>query len=54
MLDRAEVQQTTNHVTTDIVAAHNSQMINWYNAGYVEDLTDVIAGWTDRTFSETY
>ena len=54
MLDRAEVQQTTNHVTTDIVAAHNSQMINWFNAGYVEDLTDVIAGWTDRTFSETF
>ena len=54
MLDRAEVQQSTNHVTTDIVAAHNSQMINWVNAGYVEDLTDVIAGWTDRTFSETF
>jgi multiple sugar transport system substrate-binding protein len=54
MLDRAEVQQSTNHVTTDIVAAHNSQMINWFNAGYVEDLTDVIAGWTDRTFSETF
>jgi multiple sugar transport system substrate-binding protein len=54
MLDRAEVQQSTNHVTTDIVAAHNSQMINWVNADYVEDLTSVIAGWTDRTFSETF
>lgn len=54
MLDRAEVQQSTNHVTTDIVAAHNSQMVNWVNADYVEDLTSVIAGWTDRTFSETF
>ena len=54
MLDRAEVQQSTDHVTTDIVAAHNSQMVNWVKADYVEDLTSVIAGWTDRTFSETF
>jgi ABC-type glycerol-3-phosphate transport system substrate-binding protein len=26
LLDRAEVQQTTDHVTTDIVVAHNSRM----------------------------
>jgi len=54
LLDRAEVQQTTDHVTTDIVVAHNSRMPDWLDAGWVEDLTDVVAGWTDRTFSEAF
>jgi multiple sugar transport system substrate-binding protein len=54
LLDRAEVQQTTNHVTTDIVVAHNSRMPEWIEAGWVEDLTDVVAGWDDRTFSEAF
>jgi len=54
LLDRAEVQQTTDHVTTDIVVAHNSRMAEWIEAGWVEDLTDIVAGWTDRTFSEAF
>jgi multiple sugar transport system substrate-binding protein len=54
LLDRAEVQQSTNHVTTDIVVAHNSRMPEWIEAGWVEDLTDVVAGWTDRTFSTAF
>ncbi|MGD2027567.1 MAG: extracellular solute-binding protein [Anaerolineales bacterium] len=54
LLDRAEVQQTTNHVTTDIVVAHNSRMPEWIEAGWVEDLTDLVAGWTDRHFSTSF
>ena len=54
LLERAEVQQATDRITTDIVAAHNSRMTDWMDAGYVEDLTDVIAGWDDRNFSETF
>jgi len=54
LLDRAEVQQTTDHVTTDIVVAHNSRMPDWLDAGWVEDLTDVVASWEDRTFSEAF
>jgi multiple sugar transport system substrate-binding protein len=54
LLDRAEVQQTTDHVTTDIVVAHNSRMPEWIDAGWVEDLTDVVAGWDDRTFSAAF
>ena len=54
LLDRAEVQQGTNHVTTDIVVAHNSRMAEWIDAGWVEDLTDVVAGWDDRHFSEAF
>jgi len=54
LLQRAEVQQTTNHVTTDIVVSHNGSMPQWLDAGWVEDLTDVVAGWTDRTFSEAF
>jgi multiple sugar transport system substrate-binding protein len=54
LLDRAEVQQTTDHVTTDIVVAHNSRMPEWIEAGWVEDLTDVVAGWDDRTFSAAF
>jgi multiple sugar transport system substrate-binding protein len=54
LLERAEVQQTTDHVTTDIVVAHNSKMPAWIENGWVEDLTDVVAGWTDRTFSTAF
>jgi multiple sugar transport system substrate-binding protein len=54
LLDRAEVQQTTDHVTTDIVVAHNSRMPEWIEASWVEDLTEVVAGWTDRHFSTSF
>jgi multiple sugar transport system substrate-binding protein len=54
LLDRAQVQQDTDHVTTDIVVAHNSRMPEWIAAGWVEDLTDIVAGWDDRTFSEAF
>ncbi len=54
LLDRAEVQQTTNHITTDIVVAHNSRMPEWIDAGWVEDLTDLVASWDDRTFSTAF
>jgi len=54
LLDRAKVQQETNHVTTDIVVSHNGSMPDWLDAGWVEDLTDVVASWDDRTFSEAF
>jgi multiple sugar transport system substrate-binding protein len=54
LLDRAEVQQTTDHVTTDIVVAHNSRMPEWIEAGWVEDMTAHVDGWTDRTFSAAF
>jgi multiple sugar transport system substrate-binding protein len=54
LLDRAEVQQSTDHVTTDIVISHNSRMPEWIEAGWVEDLTDVVASWDDRTFSTAF
>jgi len=53
-LERAEIQQTTNHVTTDIIAAHNGKMPDWLDAGYVEDLTDLVASWDDRHFSPAF
>lgn len=54
LLDRAQVQQETDRVTTDIVVAHNSRMPEWIENGWVEDLTDVVASWDDRTFSEAF
>ncbi len=54
MLDRAMVQQETNHVTTDIVVIHNSRMPEWIEPELVEDLTDLVASWEDRTFMETF
>ncbi len=54
LLERAKVQQETGNVTTDIVCAHNGKMPDWLDAGYVEDLTDVVAGWTDRNFMQTF
>jgi multiple sugar transport system substrate-binding protein len=52
--DRATIQNETGHVTTDIIAIHNGNMPDWHDTGYVADLTDVVAGWTDRTFSESF
>ena len=54
LLERAMVQQDTDHVTTDIVAAHNSRMAEWIDAGYVQDLTPLVESWDDRTFSEAF
>ena len=54
LLDRAEVQQATNHITTDIVVSHNGSMPQWLDNGWVEDLTDVVASWDDRHFSPAF
>jgi multiple sugar transport system substrate-binding protein len=54
LLERAQIQQETDHVTTDIICAHNGKMPDWLDAGYVEDLTDVVASWTDRHFSPAF
>ncbi len=54
LLERAEVQQSTGHVTTDIVCAHNGKMPDWMDADYVEDLTDIVGGWNDRHFSAAF
>ena len=50
LLERAQIQQESGNITTDIIAAHNGKMPDWLDAGYVEDLTDLVASWTDRTF----
>ena len=52
--ERAEVQQSTNHVSTDIICAHNGKMPDWLDAGWVEDLTPLVKSWTDRHFSPTF
>ena len=49
-LERAEVQQSTGHVTTDVFISYDANMPDWIDAGYVEDLTDLAASWGDRTF----
>ena len=54
LLQRAEIQQTTDHVTTDIICSHNGKMPEWLDAGWVEDLTPYVESWTDRHFSEAF
>jgi multiple sugar transport system substrate-binding protein len=54
LLDRARVQQETDHVTTDIVVAHNGVMNQWIDNDWVEDLTTLVDGWTDRHFSPAF
>jgi len=54
LLERAQIQQESGNITTDIVAAHNGAMPRWIEPGWVEDLTDVVAGWDDRHFSEAF
>jgi multiple sugar transport system substrate-binding protein len=51
LLKRAELQKKTGNVTTDVVIAFASRFPEWVSNGYVEDLTPVVNGWTDRTFS---
>lgn len=54
LLERAQVQQQTGHVTTDLVIVFNAWMPTWIEKGWVEDLSDVVAQWDDRTFMEAF
>jgi len=54
LLDRAKVQTETDNVTTDVVIAYCQRMSEWVAAGYIEDLTEVVNGWSDRTFSKGF
>ncbi|MBA7574446.1 hypothetical protein ES708_16252 [subsurface metagenome] len=54
LLDRAKIQQETDHVTTDIVCAYVANMWEWIEEGYVEDLTSYVKSWDDRNFSPAF
>jgi multiple sugar transport system substrate-binding protein len=54
LLDRAEIQQKTANVTTDIVCAYVANMWEWIEKGYVEDLTPYVELWDDRNFSPAF
>jgi len=54
LLDRAEIQQKTAHVTTDIVCAYVANMWEWIEKEYVEDLTPYVKSWDDRNFSPAF
>jgi multiple sugar transport system substrate-binding protein len=49
LLNRAEIQQETGNITTDIVCAHVGRMPEWIEKGYVEDLTSDVKSWDDQT-----
>jgi multiple sugar transport system substrate-binding protein len=49
MFDRLTAQQATDHISTDLILAFNGRF-SWYtDEGWVEDLDEATAGWTDRT-----
>ncbi len=54
ILDQVTVQKEAGTITTDVIIAHNGNMANWLDAGYVTDLTPFVTNWTDRTFMETF
>lgn len=54
LLDRAEIQQKTGNVTTDIVCAYVANMWEWIEKEYVEDLTSYVKSWDDRHFSPAF
>ncbi|MEA2087184.1 MAG: extracellular solute-binding protein [Candidatus Caldatribacteriota bacterium] len=54
LLDRAEIQQKTGNVTTDIVCAYVANMWEWIEKEYVEDLTPYVKSWDDRNFSPAF
>lgn len=54
LLKKVEVQEKTNHVSTDIIIAYVSKFKEWYQKGFVEDLTPYVQKWTDRHFSKGF
>ncbi|MCK4240027.1 MAG: extracellular solute-binding protein, partial [Candidatus Atribacteria bacterium] len=54
LLDRAEIQQETGNITTDIVCAYVANMWQWIEEEYVEDLTSYVKSWDDRHFSPAF
>jgi multiple sugar transport system substrate-binding protein len=54
LFDRANVQKSTGHITTDVIIVHAQRMPEWVAGDYVEDLTEIVNGWTDRTFSKGF
>ena len=54
LLERAQIQASTGHITNDIVTAHNGKMPDWLDEDLVVDLTPYVEQWTDRTFIEAF
>lgn len=54
ILEQAKLQKETGNITTDVIVSYCANMPEWVNNGYVEDLTDIAAQWTDRNFSKGY
>jgi multiple sugar transport system substrate-binding protein len=53
LLQQAEVQVNTNHVSTDIFVVYCARMQDWVERGYVMALTEYVNSWTSRrTFPE--
>jgi multiple sugar transport system substrate-binding protein len=54
LFKQAQIQQDSGNITTDIVSVHSGKMPDWIDAGYIEDVTDLVNSWTDRNFMSTF
>ena len=54
MLNQAEVQHATDHVTADVVIVDHYQIGDWIDADLVQDVSGLAAGWDDRQFVTSF
>ena len=54
MLDQAEVQYASDHVTVDVVIVDNYQIGEWIDAGLVQDVSEMGSGMEDRQFVSSF
>jgi multiple sugar transport system substrate-binding protein len=54
MLAQAEAQSASDHVTVDAVIVDHYQIEDWIDAGLVQDVSELAAGWEDRQFVTSF
>ncbi len=54
ILDRAQVQNESGNITTDVIISHAGSMPLWLENDYLEDLTPFVVNWTDRTYMDAF
>jgi len=54
MLDQAEVQHASDHITMDVVIVDHYRIGEWIDAGLVQDVNELAAGWEARQFVTSF
>lgn len=49
-IKRAKLQKETGNISIDLIISHTGDMPNWVEKKYVQDITEIASGFTERTF----